>query len=383
MDFDVIVAGAGAGGAAAAYHLGQAGLKTLVVDKAHLPRYKACGGAIPRAALDRFPFAFDGVVEAAPSEAHFLLGRLPGVRFPLPDRPVVMVMRERFDAFLLAQSGAEVVEGQAVTGVVEADDRVEVRLGDRTLTARYLVGADGATSQVARWLGLRHRRRLGGTLEAEVPLEGDARLADRYGRRAIFIMGAMPWGYGWVFPKGDHLSVGIGRLRPGRADLRAALQREMDRLGIPLDGVPIRGHPLPSYRPRPWPFWQARWRDRISTRRCLLVGDAANLVDPLLGEGIRYALESGRLAAAAIAADDVSGYEAAVWQRMGQSLATASLVAQWYYHLPWLCFILGLQNPAVIGLFVSILSDRMSYEGIGRRIVASTLLWVLRGFPIK
>ena len=381
VDFDVIVAGAGAGGAAAAYHLGRAGLKTLVVDKARLPRYKACGGAIPRATLERFPFAFDGVVEAAPSEARFLLGRLPAARFPLPDRPVVMVMRERFDAYLLAQAGAEILAGQAVTSVDEREDRVEVRLGDRTLTARYLVGADGATSQVARWLGLRDRRRLGGTLEAEVPLDGDGRLADRYGRRAIFIMGAVPWGYAWVFPKGDHLSVGIGRLRPGRADLRAALQREMDRLGISLDGVKAHGHPLPSYRARPWPFWRARWQDRLATRRCLLVGDAANLVDPLLGEGIRYALESGRLAAEAITAGNLSSYDAAVWRNIGHSLATAGLVAQWYYRLPWLCFVLGLQNPDVIRQFVGILSDRFSYEGIGRRILAATLLWVLRGFP--
>jgi flavin-dependent dehydrogenase len=128
-------------------------------------------------------------------------------------------------------------------------------------------------------------------------------------------------------------------------------------------------------------LWHERWQEHLSTRRCLLVGDAAGLVDPLMGEGIRYALESGRLAAEAIAADDVSGYEAAVWRRMGHSLATAGLVAQWYYRLPWLCFVLGLQNPAIIRRFIDILSDRCSYQGIGRHIVAATLAWIVRGFP--
>ncbi len=379
VDFDVIVAGAGAGGGAAAYHLCQAGLKTLVVEKARLPRYKACGGAIPRAALEGFPFDFDGVVEAEPTEAQFFFGHLDPVAFPLPHRPVVMVMRQRFDAFLLARSGAEVLDGAALTGIAEADGRVEVQVADRTLTARYLVGADGATSQVARCLGLRPARRLGGTLEAEVPLEGNGDLEAQYGRRALFLLGVIPWGYAWVFPKGDHLSVGVGRVRSGRADLRAVLQRETDRLGIPLDRARIRGHPLPCYRPGPWPLWPARWQATLATRRCLLVGDAAGLVDPFLGEGIRHAFTSGRLAAAAIVAGDLSGYERAVWREIGQDLATANMVAGWFYRLPGLCFGVCVRNPAIIDQFVGILSQRLNYQGVGRRLLTATARWAARG----
>jgi len=387
-DFDVVVAGAGAGGAAAAYHLTRAGLRTLVVEKARLPRYKACGGAIPRTALDDFAVDFRDVIEAVPEEVSFAYPGLPPASAALPGGPVLMVMRSRFDAFLLSCSGAEVLEGAAVEEVAEDGDRVRVRVGERALSARYLVGADGATSRVARALGLRAGRQWGGTLEAEVPLEGNPELRSRYGHRAVFALGVVPDGYAWVFPKAEALSVGIGRFRPGRCNLRALLAREMDRLGIPLHGAGLHGHPLPAYQILPWPSWGwAAWRttgdgpqERLSTRRCVLVGDAAGLVDPLLGEGIRYALASGRLAAEAIARDDLSGYDQAVWRKVGHSLATAGEVARIFHLVPLLGYVVGVRNPAVIRYFVELLSGRTSYVGSGRRIIWSslTLGWLFR-----
>jgi geranylgeranyl reductase family protein len=376
VDFDVIVAGAGAGGAAAAYYLTQAGLKTLVVDKAQLPRYKACGGAIPRTALARFPFAMDGIIRAEPDHVRYTFpGRSP-VDVALPDRPVAMVMRQEFDAFLLAHSGAEVLDGTAVTAVAEGEADVRVEAGERTLSARYLVGADGATSTVARRLGLRSKRCLGGTLEAEVPLH-DSRLRAEYGSRATFSFGVVPWGYAWVFPKQDHLSVGIGRFRPGKVDLRAALEKEMDRLGIQMDGIRMHGHPLPFYEAPMWPFWSNSSQEPLSTRRCLLVGDAAGLVDPFIGEGIRHAMTSARLAAGAIVRDDLSGYERGIWQQIGHDLATGGLVAGVYYRLPALCYEIGVRNPKVIHQFVDVLAERSSHQGIGRRLLAETARWLL------
>jgi len=377
-DFDVIVAGAGAGGAAVAWFLTQAGFRVLVVEKARLPRYKACGGAVPRHTLERFPIVFDDVIRSAPTEVRFTFPRQPELDITLPDRPIVMVVRSEFDAFLLARSGAEVLDGVPVSGVQENGDCVEVRAGDRCLTARYVVGADGATSQVARCLGLRRERKWGGSLEAEVPLDGDGALAQAYRNRAVFAMGSISWGYSWVFPKGDHLSVGIGRVRPGRADLRSALSREMERLGICIDGAQVQGHPLPCYQTPRWP-WGRGAQETLSTRRCLLVGDAAGLLDPLIGEGIRYAIISARLAAEAIVAGALAGYEAAIWREIGHSLATAGMVANTYYRLPHLSHRIGLRNPATVGHILDVLVEKASYEGIGRRLFAAAIGWLLFG----
>jgi flavin-dependent dehydrogenase len=302
---------------------------------------------------------------------------------PLPDRPVVMAKREEFDAYLLARSEADVLEGTAVTGVTEAEETVRVDAGDRTLTARYIVGADGALSQVAKSLGLRPKRPLGGALEAEVPLPGHSALWDRYDRQALFVFGVAPWCYVWVFPKGDHLSVGIAQFRIGRVPLRSAFQQQMERMGIEIEGAEVRGHPLPSYGVAPWPVWHVRNPEPLATRRCVLVGDAAGLVDSFLGEGIRYAIGSARLAAEGIVSDNLSGYDQAVWQEMGHSLATAGLVAGVFYRWPKTCFQVGMRNPAAIQLAVDLFSERHSYEGIGRRLIATTTRWLLNGRGLK
>src|SRR5574341_15687 len=125
-----------------------------------------------------------------------------------------MVMRQRFDAFLASrarQAGADVHEDEAVRAVREEASGVEVETSRRTYRARFLVGADGATGIVAREVGLKPGKCIAVALEGEATVPPT--LLASLGDEVWIEFGSIPYGYGWVFPKSDHLSVGIGGLK--------------------------------------------------------------------------------------------------------------------------------------------------------------------------
>ena len=264
---------------------------------------------------------------------------------------------------MAAQARAAVRDGTPATAIHESQDAVQVRTADgQTLTARYLVGADGATSVVARSLGLRSRRRLGVALEAEMPPSA------AFASTALFELGVVPHGYLWIFPRGDRLSVGIGIVVSHRLDLRATLRREMLSFGVELKDTPLRAHPLPIHVRA----------ERLHTGRCLLVGDAAGLVDPFSGEGIRHAIRSARLAAASLLEDDLAGYTARLDRQIGRGLRFIGWLSRLFlYRFPRLGFQLGARNPRITQALVDLLDDRADYFAVNRRAIRSVIGSVL------
>jgi len=361
--YDVIIVGAGPGGATAAYCLGEAGKRVLVIEKDTLPRYKPCGGGLSLRMLEQvFPFSFDEVIEARVRTATFALGQRE-IRVPLPERGLATVRREKFDAHILAHAKADVRTGAAVRKVTERDDRVSVQTSDGAVyEGRYLIGADGAKSVVARDLGLRRGHAQAAAIEAEVPVAPE--LMARFGSDMTFIFGEIHEGYLWIFPKTDLLNVGIGGFHPQRGELQATLARVMARYGIPVDKSRWHGHPLPYYT----------HREPISTARALLVGDAAGLVDPLTGEGIRLAIKSGRLAAQAILAGSPEQYPKMIYRQIGMCHLWGLGLAHVFFQFQRAFFRLGVLNPLAARAFADMLADRSDYP--------ATILTVIGSFPM-
>lgn len=361
---DVIIVGAGPAGASAAYWLGEAGRHVLVLEKEALPRYKPCGGAVPQAVFQRFPFGFSEVIETWVRQVRFLFRDGREVATPLPDRAIAMVMRDRFDLHILDHAKAYVRDRCEVTALRQDQSGVTVTTaaGD-TFHADHLIAADGAKSRVARLVGLPRRKRTGTAIEAEVPVDGA--LMEEYAETALFVLGRPRQGYLWIFPKADHLSVGIGALGVRVPRMRRILEREMEALGIGIDGVRLRGHPLPI----------CLMRRSLRRGRVLLAGDAAGLVDPLLGEGIRHAIDSGRLAAVSILANDLAGYPRTVSRVIAGDLVWGQFWALAFYGFPRISFELGVRNPQFVKEMLRLFAGKTSY----RRMLLTALPNVLLG----
>jgi geranylgeranyl reductase family protein len=282
--FDALVVGAGPAGSTTAFHLARGGTRVLLVDRARFPRDKPCGGGLTYRALCLLPFSVEPVVE---DEVDVFEVRLRyGQRFERRTRaPVVaMTQRRRLDAFLAEQAreaGAEFHDGVKV----ELNGRPTV--DGEPVAATVVIGADGVNGTVGRAIGLDdHLRTV--ALEGNVP--HGAVDPERYRGRAVVELGVVPGGYGWVFPKGDHVNVGVGGWLEEGPTLRRQLRRLCDAHGIPADSLTdVRGYRLPLRR-----------AGSLAARgRVALVGDAAGLVDPLSGDGIYEALVSAQLAAEA------------------------------------------------------------------------------------
>ena len=302
--WDAVIVGGGPAGSTAGRVLASAGCRVVIVDKSRFPRPKACGGLLTERAAAGIESLHGadllGRVPAFKSSGCSLFhkGRIIAEAVDSP-RTLRFVDRRLLDEALFSSavgSGCQSIEG--VKAVSLGDGEVTLEDG-RVLKARVIVGADGVRGPSRRAAGRKAfgRGRVGRNvafgLVAEYPVASltDSPLIQSCRDRPHIHFGTMNWGYGWAFPKGETISLGVAGLKRKNGDFMGAFKgfRGLYTAGC-SHHPPVRGLELPfgSYVRKP------------GRGRLLLVGDAAGLVEPVTGEGIDFAVESARLAASSI-----------------------------------------------------------------------------------
>jgi len=311
-DFAAVVVGGGPAGSTAATELAQTGHRVLLLDPG--ARIKPCGGAVPPRLIEEFAIP-DHLIVARIDKARIISPSTRHVDMPIEGSFVGMVDREHFDEALRERAGA--AGAIRVTGAFcrltdNPDGTATVQYrepnGDvREVTCSLVVGADGANSQVVSQ-GLYNASRMSQVMKRDEVMRfvpGDSPMhhvaayheiirAPRSGfdgkRCDVYYDSSLsPDFYAWVFPHGDTVSVGVGTAQRGYP-LRKAVSELRRRLGLSgLDTIRREGAPIPLHPLRRWD----------NGRNVIVAGDAAGVVAPASGEGIYYAMTSGRLAAQA------------------------------------------------------------------------------------
>jgi len=387
---DVLVVGAGPAGATAARTLAEAGARVRLLDRARFPRNKPCGGAISMRVLGRFPYLQAALDRIPTHRISRLQLESPGgdsilVRSPSP--AALMIRRIEFDDLLVRlaiEAGAELVEGAQITQARTTDGGVELktRAGER-FSAPSVIAADGVYSVVARRLGINpgwHRTAVALDMMEETPNEllssGDPDLlwvAYGYGGSE---------GYSYVFPKRDHVNVGIGYVLDyfqssvGQSpyDLQTSFVNALRDRGV-LAGRSSRAHFTPYQIPVAGPL------RTTATDRVILTGDAGGFVNGITAEGIYYAMVTGDLAGRALAAAGARAFERLWRAEIGAELRDSVLVQRDLLTTPSRIDRLiraAHGAPTVAALIVRYATGEVSYSTARRRLLLGSPMAALR-----
>jgi geranylgeranyl reductase family protein len=287
--FDVIVVGGGPAGATAARRCAQGALKTLLMEKEMIPRYKPCAGGVTQAALDELDFPLpESVVERRCKGMLVRFGKITS-RVESDRTIAFMVSRSRFDSFLVekaAEAGALVHDGESCVSIRADGSGVTVGTSRDSYRANLVVGADGYYSRVLRSLGRKFGKdEVRFCAAVDVPMRGRGKCGMPWDVVEVQY-GTIRAGYTWIFPKSEYLSVGSGGHAGQSGEILRELRRFLKERGFG-DDLKIRGCLMPV----------SALRSDVYADRVLLAGDAAGFVDSFSGEGIRYAITSGGFAA--------------------------------------------------------------------------------------
>ena len=308
LQVDVLIAGAGPSGSTAATALTKMGYSVALIDKATFPRHKTCASWVNVLAFSRLDYLqaeLSNLVDCPFYGIRFYdESMLRQSTYSERQPSGYLTLRSKFDhglANVAVRSGATFVQNVRATRIEEDRNGIRAELSNgRTVGARFLIGADGSNSQIARWSGLRKSWRPNQYVlcaNEDIPYSPKA-IENFYGEKVpLFVSLRFNGleGYGWVFPKHEYICVGIGgRLGPGadiRAIMRAFVERSREVKLIPSD-LQISN---PDYALDP--AGAIHSMQTLTRGRTMLIGDAAGFVSGSTGEGIYPGMVSGAIAA--------------------------------------------------------------------------------------
>ena len=363
--YDCIVVGAGPAGTATAYHLARRGYMVLVLEKAALPRYKPCSGAVSPSIAEYFDFDFTPVIDRKMRRVRYTWKLADPVEAELTTTdPIWMVKRDVFDQFLVEQAqavGATVKDRCAVTAVEFSQNRWKVSCPEGEFEATYLVAADGAKGPTAQWLGFPELElRQASILEVQTAAPLDETCAIN------FEFGLVKQGCLWSFPKHQGYAIGAAAFR-GKAprDYNKALGRYSQSFGVSADQGTLHHHPLK--------LWDGN--HALHTRQAVVVGEAAAIVDPLSAEGIRPGMISGVRAAEAIHGalqgnpDALAGYTQVMQDSWGNDMQWAKRISGLFFRVPGIGYRVGIKRPTATKRLGQILAGEVQYADIANRVM--------------
>ncbi len=364
--YDAIVVGAGPAGSTAARHLAGSGAKVLLLDRATFPRDKPCGGGLTFRADAENDLDFSPVTEREIYGVR--ISAAMGRRFDRTSTQLLarMTQRSRLDLFLAehaAAAGADFRDGSPVRSIEVDGATARVRVNGDAYEAPVLIGTDGVNGPTANALGLRPLAEYAVAFEANYP--ADAALMERWERHIALDLGGIPGGYAWVFPKGDHLNIGVGGWQSVGPTLRARLSRFCAYYGLDESRLfDHRGYRLPLRRDG----------EAIVRGPAMLAGDAAALVDPLSGEGIWAAFVSGRLAAReaqrylAGEVPDLAGYQRALSAELQEEILVSRRLMALFQRLPAFSVMMLKYNGLFWRYLTEIIRGEITYPDLPRKL---------------
>ena len=274
--------------------------KTIIIEKETLPRYKTCGGGFVFRGRKDLPFDISEVVEREYNSIDIIFsGKNLEFKTQREEPIITMIMRDAFDHLIVKKAqgfGVELLQGEALKDIAFGD-KATLRTTNKTIHSKFVIAADGALSATAKLAGWQETRMMCPALEYELEVSKDD--FERFSHSARFDIDAAPLGYGWCFPKKNHLSVGVGNFMKTKKNpqLRKYYQQYIEDIGIKnIINSSAHGFIIPL-NPR---------TDGFVKQNVFLIGDAAGFADPITAEGISNAIYSGKLCAQAIAESDLN-----------------------------------------------------------------------------